>query len=247
MSSTEETGPGLEPPAIDPRASTSEFYTPPPGVTVGNFAQHPAYRPLKPYLESVAEHLTPGPLTDLVLECHGASYRGKWWHDLRTGRLLDRNGGELLMLMVSELSEAAEGDDHDLMDDKLPHRKMVEVEIADFEIRLFDFCGGFRLDLQAAFDRSVAFEPLLAVVHPVASTPALWRIARHVCDGMEAHRKGKTEALVMSLARALRMSHWLADTQGFDVPKARAEKLAFNAQRADHKPETRLAPGGKAY
>lgn len=248
------TGPGLEPfpvpdapPAVDPRASHSTTYVPQEGVTVGDYKNHPAYQPQRSHLERVTEHLTPGLHTDLVLECHGASYAGGWWTDLRTGKPLERNGAELLMLMVSELSEAAEGEDHDLMDDKLPHRKMGEVEIADFEIRAYDFCGGFRLDIQSAYDRSKAFEPLLVVVHPVPSTPPLWRMARHISDGMEALRKNKTEALVMCMARALRLGRWYADIRGYDVPGARTEKMAFNAHRADHKPEARLADGGKKF
>ena len=35
------------------------------------------------------------------------------------------------MLIVSEIAEAMEGERKDLMDDKLPHRKMAEVELAD--------------------------------------------------------------------------------------------------------------------
>lgn len=248
-----ETGPGLEPSTVadtekfDPRATHRTVYVPQEGVTVGNFKNHPAYQPTKSHMERVAEHLTPGPLTDLVLACHGASYAGGWWTDLRTGKPLERNGAELLMLTVSELSEAAEGEDHDLMDDKLPHRQMGEVEIADFEIRAYDFCGGFRLDLQRAYERSEAFEPLLTVVHPVPSTPPLWRMARHISDGMEALRKGKNEVLVLSIARALRLGHWYADLRGYDVPAARVEKMAYNAKRADHKPEARLADGGKKF
>ncbi len=32
----------------------------------------------------------------------------KWWHDLETGERLDRNKGEMIALMHSELSEALE-------------------------------------------------------------------------------------------------------------------------------------------
>ena len=33
----------------------------------------------------------------------------RWWHDLATGERLNRNLGELLMLVVSEIAEAMEG------------------------------------------------------------------------------------------------------------------------------------------
>lgn len=39
----------------------------------------------------------------------------------------------------------------------------------------------------------------------------------------------------------------LAGAYGMDLGGAIAEKLAYNAHRADHKPEARAAAGGKAY
>jgi NTP pyrophosphatase (non-canonical NTP hydrolase) len=109
--------------------------------------------------------------------CHAAA--ATWWTDLKTGEDLRQanNVPEKLMLVVSELAEAMEGHRKNLMDDKLPHRPMVEVELADAVIRIFDLAGA----------------------------------------------------------------------KGYDVAGAIAEKLEFNAQRADHKPENRLAEGGKAY
>lgn len=75
----------------------------------------------------------------------------KWWVDPFTELPKQRNVGEMIALMHSELSEALEGHRKDLMDDKLPHRKMLEVEIADLVIRAFDFCAGLGLDLGGAF------------------------------------------------------------------------------------------------
>ena len=54
---------------------------------------------------------------------------------------LDRNIGEMLMLVTSELAEAMEGHRKNLQDDKLPQYKMFDVEIADAVIRLFDIAG----------------------------------------------------------------------------------------------------------
>lgn len=111
--------------------------------------------------------------------CHSLAIRAGWWRDLKTGEDVrgKRNVGELLCLIHSEISEAMEGHRKGLMDDKLPHRKMLEVELADAVIRIFDMAGGYDLDLGGAI----------------------------------------------------------------------AEKLAYNAHRADHKPENRLAAGGKAF
>lgn len=80
-----------------------------------------------------------------------------WWVDLHTGEPIKRNVGELLMLCTSELAEALEGHRKDLMDDKLPHRKMFEVELADCMIRIFDICAGMGLDLEGAYQEKMAF------------------------------------------------------------------------------------------
>ena len=87
--------------------------------------------------------------------CHEANI--KWWYDINTGALLDRNKGEMLMLMVSEIAEAMEGERKDLMDDKLPHRKMVEVELVDALIRIFDYAGAYNMDISGAFKEKMAY------------------------------------------------------------------------------------------
>ena len=81
----------------------------------------------------------------------------QWWVDIHTGEPLERNVGELLMLCVSELAEAMEGHRKNLPDDKLPHRQMFEVEIADTFIRLFDLSGGLGLDISAAIIEKLEF------------------------------------------------------------------------------------------
>lgn len=77
-------------------------------------------------------------LNDYAKQCHAAN--AQWWHDAE-GRKKDRNKGELLCLIHSEISEAMEGERKNLPDDKLPHRRMAEVELADALIRIFDYAG----------------------------------------------------------------------------------------------------------
>lgn len=129
----------------------------------------------------------------LQASCHGASKAAGWWDHKKTGldlREVIRNPdgplqellagalvGQKLCLIHSEVSEGMEGHRKGLQDDKLPHRPMTEVELADAVIRAFDLAGAL----------------------------------------------------------------------GYDLGGAIQEKLEFNTQRPDHKPEARAAAGGKAY
>ena len=102
-----------------------------------------------------------------------------WWKDIKTNEPTPKGDVTVqlakLALVHSEVSEAVEGVRKGLMDDKLPHRPMPEVELADAIIRAFDLAGH----------------------------------------------------------------------EGWDLAGAILEKLEYNASRADHKIENRLADGGK--
>lgn len=86
--------------------------------------------------------------------CEIHEYNKKWWVDLHTGQPLQRNVGEMLMLIVSELAEGMEGHRKNLMDDKLPQHKMLDVELADAVIRIFDLAAGHSIPLgQIIFEK----------------------------------------------------------------------------------------------
>lgn len=105
--------------------------------------------------------------------CHGASKAAGWWKDPGTGldlirvinqpdNAFEKLVGKLLVsnklcLSHSELSEAMEGHRKGLMDDKLPHRSMLEVELADAVIRIADLAGALNLDLGAAIAEKMAY------------------------------------------------------------------------------------------
>lgn len=77
---------------------------------------------------------------DLLTDaCHLASKRAGWWDgvDPRDPYVTATK----LMLAVSELAEAMEGARKGLKDDKLPDCEMLEVELADCAIRVFDLAG----------------------------------------------------------------------------------------------------------
>jgi NTP pyrophosphatase (non-canonical NTP hydrolase) len=99
-------------------------------------------------------------VTTLVEAAHGASLAAGWWHDPTTGDLYDMAPAivaQKLMLIVSEVSEAMEGHRKGLMDDKLPHRPMMEVELADAMIRIGDLAGRLGFDLGGAVAEKMAF------------------------------------------------------------------------------------------
>lgn len=69
-----------------------------------------------------------------------------WWSE----GVENRNVGEILALVHSEVSEALEAVRKDKKDDHLPHRSGLEVELADTVIRILDLAGAYKLDLGGA-------------------------------------------------------------------------------------------------
>lgn len=102
----------------------------------------------------------------LMQVCHEASASAGWWdhqgQDLRTHLLESTRFGralaaEKLCLVHSEISEAMEGLRKNLPDDKLPHRRMMEVELADALIRILDLAGAMNMDIGGAMAEKLAF------------------------------------------------------------------------------------------
>lgn len=96
-------------------------------------------------------------INELSDTIHKSNIEAGWWTDLNTGLKKERNVGEMLCLVHSEVSEALEGFRKNLMDDKLPHRKAFEVELADTFIRIFDLAGAYNLDLGGAMAEKLAY------------------------------------------------------------------------------------------
>ena len=91
---------------------------------------------------------------------HSLAKQAGWWTDLKTGKSITENPltfSNKLCLIHSEVSECLEGDRKNLMDDKLPHRKMAEVELADVVIRAFDLAGGYDFDLAGAIVEKLVY------------------------------------------------------------------------------------------
>jgi NTP pyrophosphatase (non-canonical NTP hydrolase) len=98
----------------------------------------------------------------LTIRCHGAAREAGWWKakdgsDVRENPFCFSNR---LALIHSEVSEAMEGDRKNLQDDKLPHRAMREVELADAIIRIFDLAGAYGMDIGGALVEKMAFNAI---------------------------------------------------------------------------------------
>jgi hypothetical protein len=161
----------------------------------------------------------------------------KWWIDLATGERLNRNKGELICLMHSELSEAFSGFDE--FDDHLPHRRMFDTELSDVIIRIHDYAGAFGYDLEL---------PVVMDDPPsIDNRMNLLRSHEALSNLMEAERKGNREAAEYWLAVANRRIRNFAAYKGIPLDEIIEEKRQYNRSRVDHSLAARRKAGGKKW
>ena len=97
-------------------------------------------------------------------------------------------------------------------------------------------------DGSAVLDNPYAFSNKLALIHSEVSE-AMEGDRKCLMDDHLPHR----EMREVELADAVIRIFDLAGAYGMDLGGAIAEKMEYNAQRADHKPSARAAAGGKVY
>jgi len=190
-------------------------------------------------------------INEICATAYKNSVAAGWYHDPKTGQPLDRNKGEMLALMHSEISEAMEGAETGALDDHLPKRAMFEVELADLLIRAGDYAEhrGFNIEATIADLKRVETNGLRARIFR-----NLCLLHAHVSGALEGLRKDTDSTAIqgrsaeeVAIARLFRDTIAFADMQGLDLFDAIDEKMEYNKHRADHKMENRAKDGGKAF
>lgn len=179
--------------------------------------------------------------TELADSIHADNIAAGWWIKRPGFATEPRNIGELLCLVHSEISEAADGWRGSLMDDKLPHRRMAEVELADTAIRVLDILGWMK---SLAVIGEVS---LLGKGRGMLMPSWLMHMHSQVSAAMEGYRKGNDAHGSIRLMELLGSIVTCSAEHEYDLAGAIQEKREFNKNRADHKVENRRAAGGKRF
>jgi hypothetical protein len=181
---------------------------------------------------------------------HAANVSVGWWDEWPNK--LDRHD-TAMMLTVTELAEAAEGARKSLMDDHLPQYDMFAVELADASIRLLDLAGAyFELGIMPV-GADHGHPSLQAYINAYTEAPWLEASMRKLPNPLaQLYQvvKSITEydmGEAVQVADGLGMLAVLAEVHGIDLDPIIDAKLAYNAERLDHKRESRAAKGGKKW
>jgi len=176
----------------------------------------------------------------------------QWWHDA-AGQPLQRNPGELIALVHSELSEGYMGWLSKEQDDHLPDHPMVHVELVDAYIRILDYVGGFGLQdqIQEPYRAAIAtVSPYRNTFYDMSGHETFARLQSMASSWLEYTRKNDQEAALIAIACLMISILQFAQVIGLGhtaFMDCLEEKLFYNQQRADHKLANRLLAGGKKF
>lgn len=161
-------------------------------------------------------------LTELANYIHAFNVEKGWWDEYLDDK--HRRFKTAMMLTISELAEAMEGERKDLVDQHLPHLDNFSVELADSLIRLLDLAGAYEYDIN------------YVKVNMYGSRPEMLFMA--VQDMMVDH-----ESVQAGINAVLSIAH----KEGIDILAIAQEKFEYNKIRLDHLRENREKVGGKKF
>lgn len=181
---------------------------------------------------------------------------------------LERNFGEMCMLTISELSDALEGNRKNLWDDKLPQYRMVDVEIVDAFIRMFDIAGAYNslmdrfftrfnklndypsLDKKGPWNTRIPEEFYSKLDDPNNFGESLLAIVRSIVNlynNAFIVNENFYRPADYDMASVFNCLFRFSKTYGLNLDDVYEAKMAYNAQREDHSIEHRLSEQGKKY
>lgn len=180
-------------------------------------------------------------IISLFYQPFARSHASGWWSNIDTGEPIEITQDvidEKEVLIISELSEALESRRKNLMDDKLPHRDGVEVELADTVIRCLDlFCAmdNKLRDCDVEMLKGSGFS-----MEKVEFSTFMKYCCSELCE----------DSFFNDGAQYITVVRFCLDYCKYnklDLIGAMVEKMKYNAQRADHKIENRKKAGGKKF
>lgn len=169
---------------------------------------------------------------DLANDVH-VNENKKWWYD-ENGNEIVNPDNRLLLLVISEIIESFEGYRKTLKDDKLPHRDMIEVELADAVLRLIDRMAGKKLK---PFENDYYKYIISGECLDNDFTSQLYQVISMLSNPLT---RDDTELIVYYLLD-------IGYTLGYDVISAIDEKRIYNSTRVDHSYESRKKVNGKKF
>jgi hypothetical protein len=172
-------------------------------------------------------------LTALAKEIHAENVAAGWWDTPDKAGLIVTK----MMLVITELSEAVEGDRKNLKDDHLPQHPMAHVELADAMIRLLDVAGSGNMiwPAKSMTNNTDLLDMMCDMSFPEMVYAAVGCVSGQSLPGSQ--RISMTVACV----------RLIAEICDFDIWQIVEEKREYNRNRLDHKRSERAKTHGKKY
>lgn len=193
----------------------------------------------------------PNVLRDAI---YNHNVKAGWWDEPV------RPDGTTIALIHSEISESWGGFQMDIPDYHRPQYSNALVELADAAIRIYDFFGHKKWDLDKAVNTvySLRANKYVEPFENINMAAYYADLHYHVSAALEGVRKNQTMRINMDnddtldvaafeLAITLDMIYTACKKWDWPLEEALGDKRAYNANRADHKRENRAKEDGKKF